>query len=158
MIWVDFFHETKLGGNFYMENTAKPSCLGSTTPALEGAPVSASHPARSISVTPPTPRPLPTGQERRDPHPNRNLYPPPPAGAGSRRALAQRLGHDPVGSEHLLLGLLQDRQSGAGRLLAAQGLTRQGLLEQLTEAWGTGALCRGAAPSPPSWSGVWRPP
>lgn len=61
-------------------------------------------------------------------------------------ALAQRLGHDPVGSEHLLLGLLQDRQSGAGRLLAAQGLTRQGLLEQLTEAWGTGAPLPGRRP------------
>lgn len=64
-------------------------------------------------------------------------------------ALAQRLGHDPVGSEHLLLGLLQDRQSGAGRLLAAQGLTRQGLLEQLTEAWGTGAPLPGRRPLSP---------
>ena len=49
-------------------------------------------------------------------------------------------------------------KAAPGWLLAAQGLTRQGLLEQLTEAWGTGALCRGAAPSPPSWSGRWRPP
>ena len=64
-------------------------------------------------------------------------------------ALAQRLGHDPVGREHLLLGLLQDRQSGAGRLLAAQGLTRQGLLEQLTEAWGTGAPLPGRRPLSP---------
>ncbi len=64
-------------------------------------------------------------------------------------ALAQRLGHDPVGSEHLLLGLLQDRQSGAGRLLASQGLTRQGLLEQLTEAWGTGAPLPGRRPLSP---------
>lgn len=64
-------------------------------------------------------------------------------------ALAQRLGHDPVGSEHLLLGLLQDRQSGAGRLLASQGLTRQGLLEQLTEAWGTGAPLPGCRPLSP---------
>ena len=64
-------------------------------------------------------------------------------------ALAQRLGHDPVGSEHLLLGLLQDRQSGAGRLLTAQGLTRQGLLEQLTEAWGTGAPLPGRRPLSP---------
>lgn len=64
-------------------------------------------------------------------------------------ALAQRLGHDPVGSEHLLLGLLQDRQSGAGRLLATQGLTRQGLLEQLTEAWGTGAPLPGRRPLSP---------
>lgn len=64
-------------------------------------------------------------------------------------ALAQRLGHDPVGSEHLLLGLLQDRQSGAGRLLAAQGLTRQGLLEQLTEAWGTEAPLPGRRPLSP---------
>ena len=64
-------------------------------------------------------------------------------------ALAQRLGHDPVGSEHLLLGLLQDRQSGAGRQLAAQGLNRQGLLEQLTEAWGTGAPLPGRRPLSP---------
>ena len=64
-------------------------------------------------------------------------------------ALAQRLGHNPVGSEHLLLGLLQDRQSGAGRLLAAQGLTRQGLLAQLTEAWGTGAPLPGRRPLSP---------
>lgn len=54
-----------------------------------------------------------------------------------------------MGSEHLLLGLLQDRQSGAGRLLAAQGLTRQGLLEQLTEAWGTGAPLPGRRPLSP---------
>ena len=54
-----------------------------------------------------------------------------------------------MGSEHLLLGLLQDRQSGAGRLLAAQGLTRQDLLEQLTEAWGTGAPLPGRRPLSP---------
>lgn len=54
-----------------------------------------------------------------------------------------------MGSEHLLLGLLQDRQSGAGRLLAAQGLTRQGLLAQLTEAWGTGAPLPGRRPLSP---------
>ena len=54
-----------------------------------------------------------------------------------------------MGSEHLLLGLLQDRHSGAGRLLAAQGLTRQGLLEQLTEAWGTGAPLPGRRPLSP---------
>lgn len=53
-----------------MENTPKPSCLGSATPALEGAPVSASHPARSISVTPPTP-PSPTNGAREEGSPSK---------------------------------------------------------------------------------------
>ena len=95
--------------------------------------------------------PVPCQRGKRGGIPIQTVTCPPSARRGleAAGALAQRLGHDPVGSEHLLLGLLQDRQSGAGRLLAAQGLTRQGLLEQLTEAWGTGAPLPGRRPLSP---------
>ena len=52
-------------------------------------------------------------------------------------ALAQGMGHPWVGSEHLLLGLLQEGE--AARLLAGQGLTRRALQGALAEALGTGS-------------------
>ncbi len=63
---------------------------------------------------------------------------------GAAGALSQRLGHDYVGSEHLLLGLLQESRSAAARILTAQGLTLRGLQTRLTATLGTGAplACR----------------
>ena len=52
-------------------------------------------------------------------------------------ALAQGMGHPWVGSEHLLLGLLQEGE--AARLLAGQGLTCRALQGALAEALGTGS-------------------
>ncbi|MDO4516670.1 MAG: ATP-dependent Clp protease ATP-binding subunit [Bacillota bacterium] len=54
-------------------------------------------------------------------------------------AAAQRLGHDYVGSEHLLLGLLQQPKSTAARVLRAQGLTRRSVQTRLVADLGTGA-------------------
>lgn len=54
-------------------------------------------------------------------------------------AAAQRLGHDHVGSEHLLLGLLQQRKSAAARLLREQGLTRQAMQARVIALRGTGS-------------------
>ena len=58
--------------------------------------------------------------------------------------MSQRLGHDYVGSEHLLLGLLQESRSTAARILSAQGLTRRNLQNLLVTALGTGTplACR----------------
>lgn len=53
--------------------------------------------------------------------------------------ISQRLGHDYVGSEHLLLGLLQQPGSGAARLLTGLGLTRRGLQAKLVAAVGAGS-------------------
>ena len=39
--------------------------------------------------------------------------------------MAQRMGHDHVGSEHLLLGLLLQPQCGAARLLREAGVERE---------------------------------
>ncbi|HTD46895.1 MAG TPA: Clp protease N-terminal domain-containing protein, partial [bacterium] len=55
----------------------------------------------------------------------------PPVGPGLRRALeaaqaeAQRLRDEYVSTEHLLLGVAADQNSGAGRLLAQTGVTRE---------------------------------
>ena len=54
------------------------------------------------------------GQEERIPIQTVTFTPSARRGLEAAGALAQRLGHNPVGAEHLLLGLLQDRQSGAG--------------------------------------------
>src|SRR5690348_960932 len=56
--------------------------------------------------------------------------------AGQDEAIA--LGHDFMGTEHLLLGLAADPQSTAGAVLAAHGVeldrTRQVTVRMLTEA------------------------
>ena len=61
------------------------------------------------------------------------------ASLGAAGAVAQRLGHDYVGSEHLLLGLLQQPKSSAARLLRNQGLTRRSVQDQLIADLGTGS-------------------
>ena len=44
---------------------------------------------------------------------------------------ATALGHDFLGTEHLLLGLLVEREGVAGRILSADGLTLDGAREQV---------------------------
>ena len=59
-----------------------------------------------------------------------------PQTSGAKRVIesalaeARSLGHNYVGTEHLLLGLLQDSDSQAARLLAMRGLT----LEKVRQA------------------------
>ena len=57
----------------------------------------------------------------------------------SAGAFSQSLGHDYVGSEHLLLGLLRHPRSGAARLLKAQGLTCRQMRERLAAQTGIGS-------------------
>lgn len=52
--------------------------------------------------------------------------------------LAARLGHSYVGSEHLLLGLSQSGDAAVTRLLTAEGLTAEQLLEELLLLRGAG--------------------
>jgi ATP-dependent Clp protease ATP-binding subunit ClpC len=65
--------------------------------------------------------------------------------AESRRAVvhaqeeARRLGHDHVGSEHILLGLMSDDEGLACRALAAAGVTLLAARQRVSEAAGTGA-------------------
>ena len=128
----------------------KTRCFGLRNPRLGGGAGLCQPPgAKHFRHAAHTPGPCQRGKRGGIPIQTVTFTPSARRGLEAAGALAQRLGHDPVGSEHLLLGLLQDRQSGAGRLLAAQGLTRQGLLEQLTEAWGTGAPLPGRRPLSP---------
>ncbi len=53
--------------------------------------------------------------------------------------MAQRMGHDHVGSEHLLLGLLLQPQCGAARLLREAGVEREWVQERLMDTLGLGA-------------------
>jgi len=72
-------------------------------------------------------------------------------GADARRALAlaeqeaRLLGHERVGTEHLLLGLLADESSAASSALREAGATIAAARRKVTEAVGAGAP--GAAPS-----------
>ncbi len=72
------------------------------------------------------------------------------ARSGLRRAgaIAQRMGHDYVGSEHLLLAFLQAPRSGAGQILLSQGLDRQTVHARLL-ALGVGAAVPLARPITP---------
>ena len=54
-------------------------------------------------------------------------------------AMAQRLGHDYVGSEHLLLGFLQQPKCGAAKLLTQAGAEQKKIMEALTRRQGIGA-------------------
>ena len=141
-----------------MENTPKPSCLGSANPRLGGGaglcqPPGAKHFRHAAHA------PVPYQRGKRGGIPIQTVtFTPSAAGAGAPGPGPAPGRTIPWAASTCSWACCKTAKSGAGRLLAAQGLTRQGLLEQLTEAWGTGALCRGAAPSPPSWSGVWRPP
>ncbi len=62
----------------------------------------------------------------------------------SREAAAQ-LGHGYVGSEHLLLGLLRQREGTAGRVLREQGISEQSVCAALLRTVG-----RGLAGAPPA--------
>src|ERR1700719_1801294 len=52
------------------------------------------------------------------------------------RAEAGRLGHHHIGTEHLLLGLLAEPDSGAARTLVAAGATLDGARGKVAEAVG----------------------
>ena len=52
---------------------------------------------------------------------------------------ADQLGHDYIGTEHLLLGMLREEQSVAGRLLAKHGVELPGARKTITELAGVGA-------------------
>jgi uncharacterized protein (TIGR03435 family) len=56
---------------------------------------------------------------------------------------AERLSHSPVGTEHLLLGVLREEDSVAAEVLRARGLTFEGLREAIVE------LCVADEPEPP---------
>lgn len=56
---------------------------------------------------------------------------------------ARRLGHNYVGTEHLLLGLLEDKEGVAGKALEEQGLTPDGACQEILDL-----LVRGFRPSP----------
>src|SRR5581483_9997524 len=53
------------------------------------------------------------------------------------QAEAERLRDEYVSTEHLLIGLAQDRDSGAGRVLAASGVSPEGIYRALVEVRGT---------------------
>lgn len=83
--------------------------------------------------------------------------PPPPHTPRAAAALAAAvteavaLGSECVGTEHLLLGLLRDPHSPAGHVLAAAGLTRDGVALALGLAPAAGSLGRWhSPPTPPS--------
>ncbi len=61
------------------------------------------------------------------------------ASLGSAGTFSQSLGHDYVGSEHLLLGLLRHPRCGAARVLRSQGLTCRALRQELAAQKGTGS-------------------
>ena len=51
---------------------------------------------------------------------------------------AAKLGHGYVGSEHILLGLVREREGVAARALRSGGVTEDALLKQLTDTIGCG--------------------
>ena len=53
-------------------------------------------------------------------------------------AAAGELGHTYVGSEHLLIGLVEERDSAAARLLNAKGVTPERLRDAVAEFSGVG--------------------
>jgi uncharacterized protein (TIGR03435 family) len=73
-----------------------------------------------------------------------------PFSASCKRALqyaaeeADRLSHNYIGTEHLLLGLLREERSVAAEVLAARGLRIEGVREAIIEL-----LSRGEQPEPP---------
>lgn len=52
--------------------------------------------------------------------------------------IASSLGHTYVGSEHILCGLAYDENSVAGHILSVQGISRDGTLNKLQQAVGSG--------------------
>jgi ATP-dependent Clp protease ATP-binding subunit ClpC len=62
---------------------------------------------------------------------------------------AERLGHDYIGCEHLLLGILADEEDVAAKILAAHGVTRDGARRRVAEIvgeGGTGSVRRSYSP------------
>ncbi len=61
--------------------------------------------------------------------------------------VAGELGHTCVGSEHLLLGILDQKSSAGARLLELHGITYNGLLKRVKEYLGTGVATQLSASS-----------
>jgi len=55
---------------------------------------------------------------------------------------AQRLGHDYVGCEHLLLGILADEEDVAAKILTAHGVTLELARRRIAEIIGVGDIAR----------------
>ena len=58
---------------------------------------------------------------------------------------ALQLGHNYIGTEHLLLGLVREAESGAARLLAARGADLNAVRQEVARQLATGAGDRAAA-------------
>jgi uncharacterized protein (TIGR03435 family) len=61
---------------------------------------------------------------------------------------ADRLSHDYIGTEHLLLGLLRERGSGAAEVLTARGLQLDRVRKQIVELLGDGERTEHPGPPP----------
>ena len=61
---------------------------------------------------------------------------------------ALQLGHNYIGTEHLLLGLVREAESGAARLLAARGADLNAVRQEVARQLATGAGDRAAAAKP----------
>src|SRR3954453_3021563 len=62
---------------------------------------------------------------------------------------ARTLGHDHLGTEHLLLGLIAEGEGAAARSFARLGVTLEAAREQVLAEVGPAAGARGAAGAPP---------
>jgi len=86
----------------------------------------------------PPPIPEPARPEILQPAPRRDL----PLSQESQHSLAcaaeegERLGHEQIATEHLLLGLLREENSLAARALRAHGITLEEARENLTQEGG----------------------
>jgi ATP-dependent Clp protease ATP-binding subunit ClpC len=73
----------------------------------------------------------------------------------SRRVLvlaqeeARRLDHNFIGTEHILLGLIDESEGVAARTLASLGITREAVRDKVLEKVGPGPASSSAAGSPP---------
>lgn len=65
---------------------------------------------------------------------------------GQAQQTALNLGHNYVGSEHLLLGLLQEGSGVAAKALTAAGMTSEAVEDKIKELVGTGAPLSGVQP------------
>ena len=61
---------------------------------------------------------------------------------------ALQLGHNYIGTEHILLGLVREAESGAARLLAARGADLNAVRQEVARQLATGAGDRAAAAKP----------
>ena len=62
---------------------------------------------------------------------------------------ARMLGHNYIGTEHILLGLIRERDGGAGRALESLGISLEALRQQVEEIIGHGQRRRpGTSGSP----------